>query len=60
MKAIWRIGSTWFETKKEAVAFAAGAGLSEDVIIRVGISPYLNPRDLVNFLKVNFEDGVLK
>ncbi len=59
MKAIWRVNAAWFETKKEAVAFVAGLGLSEDKITRVPIGCYVNPRQLVEFLRQNFNNGIL-
>lgn len=58
MKAIWKVEhekSHWFETRKEATAFCLGAGLDpETKIDRVPIGGYLNPKQLITFIKENF------
>ena len=61
MKAIWKVeyeGKThWFETRKEVKAFCIGAGLEPETKIkidRIPIGGYLNPSQLITFIKENF------
>lgn len=51
--AIWSVRKFWFATKKEAVAFCQGANIPEDEVMRRPIGCYLNPKQLVTFLKEN-------
>jgi hypothetical protein len=58
MSAIWKVpvegDDEWFATRKEAHAFCDGAKLYRDVTERVEIACYLNPNQLVAFIKKHF------
>ncbi len=62
MKAIWKIHHKgkdhWFGTRKEAKGFCEGAGIDETGIERIAIGYYLNPDQLINFIKTHFADCV--
>lgn len=62
MKAIWKIHYSgkdhWFGTKKEAKGFCEGAGISEDSIERIEIGSYLNPDQLIAFIKRHFSNCI--
>lgn len=57
-KAIWKVrkinSDYWFTTKKEAEAFIAGSVPQGCDLERVSIGCYLNPDQLVNFIRENF------
>lgn len=58
-KAIWKVrriaSDYWFATKKEADAFIAGSAPQGCDIERVPIGAYLNPQQLVQFIRTNFD-----
>jgi hypothetical protein len=57
-KAIWKVtriaADYWFATKKEAEAFIAGSQPMGCELERVSIGCYLNPQQLVQFIRTNF------
>lgn len=57
-KAIWKVrriaADYWFSTKKEAEAFIEGSKPQGCELERVAIGCYLNPDQLVQFIKTNF------
>ena len=63
MAAIWKVptqeGDEWFATRKEAHAFCNGAKLEHDITERVEIACYLNPNQLVAFIRQHFSKRTL-
>lgn len=57
-KAIWKVrriaSDFWFATKKEAEAFIEGSRPMGCDLERVPIGAYLNPQQLVQFVRTNF------
>lgn len=57
-KAIWKVrkiaSDYWFSTKKEAIAFIEGSKPCVCDLERVEIGCYLNPDQLVDFIRKNF------
>ena len=57
-KAIWKVrrvaADFWFATKKEAEAFIEGSKPMGCYLERVPIGAYLNPQQLVQFIRTNF------
>jgi hypothetical protein len=57
-KAIWKVrrinSDYWFATKKEAEAFITGSAPQGCDLERVAIGCYLNPDQLVQFIRTNF------
>lgn len=57
-KAIWKVrriaSDYWFATKKEAEAFIEGSRPQECLLERISIGSYLNPQQLVQFIRANF------
>lgn len=57
-RAIWKVrriaSDYWFATKKEAEAFIEGSRPMGCDLERVPIGAYLNPQQLVQFVRTNF------
>ena len=57
-KAIWKVrriaSDYWFATKKEAEAFITGSSPQGCYLERIPIGCYLNPDQLVKFVRENF------
>lgn len=62
-RAIWKVkhdgADYWYATRAEARAFFEGVGADRAVIERVEIGSYMNPQQLVKFIRTNFGSPVI-